>query len=594
MKPKTRSGIHLSDKLTLPIDVVTESIAIIGRKGSGKTTTSRVLAEDLFDEGVQLVVFDPLDVWWGIRLAADGKGKGCDVIIFGGSHGDVPINESAGKLMADLVVDKGISAVFSIGSFSRTGQRRFVADFSERIFDRKNAEEHRTPLHIVYDEADTFMPQKVLDPQVARCLSMADDIVRKGRSRGIGATLNTQRPAVLNKDVLAMTEILISMQTTAPQDRKALRDWVEANAAKDQGRVFLESLASLRQGEAWVWSPGKFCLFDRVQIRPSRTYDSSYTPKVGEKRKVQPTLSHVDLKWIESEVASLVQETEAKDPTKLKAKIKQLEAELAKEQAKKVPTAKGGYTGDDMDLAREQAAARAINSRDAEWQSVLKEALKRAPGEMLAQVLKGLSVAPTAPKGKIVPLDRSPAPASPPVPRDRTPVTSRPHLTPVARSEGGDGTKLSKAERAVLTVLTHYGPRSKDFVAAHAGYSANAGHFQNCVGSLHTRGLIEKVRDQISITAVGTASLGLVEPLPSGDFLFSMWLGKLGKCERAILQALRDDGREMTRDALAASAGYSAAAGHFQNSLGRLRGLNLITTGNPISITDEFWSAINS
>jgi hypothetical protein len=35
--------------LALPLDIATESVAIIARKGAGKTYTGRVLAEDLID-----------------------------------------------------------------------------------------------------------------------------------------------------------------------------------------------------------------------------------------------------------------------------------------------------------------------------------------------------------------------------------------------------------------------------------------------------------------------------------------------------------------------------------------------------------------
>jgi len=62
-----------------------------------------------------------------------------------------------------------------------------VADLAEELH-RKN----RNPLHLVIDEADAFAPQKPR-PDETRMLGALDEIVRRGRIRGLGCTLVTQR-----------------------------------------------------------------------------------------------------------------------------------------------------------------------------------------------------------------------------------------------------------------------------------------------------------------------------------------------------------------------------------------------------------------
>ena len=62
--------------LRFPLDLVTQTIAILARRGAGKTYTGLSLAEDLLRLNQQIVVLDPQDVWWGLRSSADGKKPG--------------------------------------------------------------------------------------------------------------------------------------------------------------------------------------------------------------------------------------------------------------------------------------------------------------------------------------------------------------------------------------------------------------------------------------------------------------------------------------------------------------------------------------
>lgn len=375
----------------LPLDVATESMAIVARKGAGKTHTGRVIAEGMLKHHVPVVIIDPLDVWWGLRVALDGKAPGMDVVIFGGSHADLPLIETAGVPLADLIVDKGISAILVLDHLTQGAQRRFMGDFCTRLYERKSAQEHRTAIHLIIDEADAYAPQRVF-PEAARCLGAVDRIVRRGRSRGLGTTVITQRPAVLSKDILTQTEILISMQVTAPQDRKALQDWIDANATKDEAKAFLESLAGMQRGEAWVWSPAKLKCFYRVKVRQTTTFDSSYTPTVGNgAKKASPKLKDLDLTAIKRDLDAVVQEAAENDPKQLKERIAGMQrvigalnkdVEVLKglvAQHKTTWEANVAYIGQLEAAARnpqvtEEQRHQALRTRDSQWRCRLDEA----------------------------------------------------------------------------------------------------------------------------------------------------------------------------------------------------------------------------
>lgn len=97
--------LTISPDLKLPVDTVTQTIAILAKRRAGKSYTMRRLVEQLFKAGQQTVIVDPKGDQWGIRSASDGKGPGLAVIILGGERGDVPLEPSGGEIVAKLVVE---------------------------------------------------------------------------------------------------------------------------------------------------------------------------------------------------------------------------------------------------------------------------------------------------------------------------------------------------------------------------------------------------------------------------------------------------------------------------------------------------------
>lgn len=579
----TNSG---GKRLELSLDYAIESSAIIARKGLGKTHTAKCIIEDLHAGHVQTVVIDPLDVWWGLRLAANGKGAGCDVVIFGGEHADLPLTESMGTLLADLVVDREISAVFVLDHLSKSAMRRFTADFCEHLYARKT--KHRTPLHIVIDECDIFIPQKP-PPEAYRCLGVVDSMVRHGRSRGLGSTVISQRPAIINKDVLTQTECLITLGLTSPQDRKAVLEWIEAQASVEQAKEFLTSLASMERGDAWVWSPSRFKVFERIKVRAARTYDSSYTPTVGAKRREAPKLSPVDLERIKGEMASVIEEQRENDPKALKARIKELE---------KQANAKGNQRSVNQAELRElvEEALEPINrtlrvataERDAAADSLRKiSALCTAGMPSIVADTSGSSMRPDSPRHKKhiqEILDRG-VRLGPAEPR-----ADRKEITRVAAALTDDDTAMKPSQRKILVVLAqhhehHYGEALlKSMLAVRAGYSLG-GTFDSLLSTLRTRGFLETVtaKGSLRITGEGLAAIGDFEHMPLGSELHDWWKKRLKPSQGKVLDALVAE--PLHKQQLAKATGY-ALGGTFDSLLSTLRTKGLIVgeRGEPLDL----------
>jgi hypothetical protein len=69
--------------------------------------------------------------------------------------------------------------------------------------------------------------------------------------------------------------------------------------------------------------------------------------------------------------------------------------------------------------------------------------------------------------------------------------------------------KLAAGERRILTALAQYSKgRSKVQVAVLTGYAATGGGFNNYLGALRSRGLIEGDGDRLTISEAGIQALG--------------------------------------------------------------------------------------
>jgi hypothetical protein len=330
--------LNVSDDLKLPLDVITMATAILGLRGSGKTNTAGVWTEELLKVGQQVIVIDPQNVWWGLKSTADGKQAGFPIVIFGGDHADVPITGTEGKQLADFVVENRVPCIFSLRHLSLSAQRRFVTALTEQIFFRKGEAKYQTPALVVIDEAHKFVPQKVQGDDMAMLVHRIQMLVTEGRASGIGVTLIDQRAATVNKDVLTQIELMVVHRTVGPQDKKALDEWIRDNAEEGQAEVFKQSLAKLSIGEAWFWSVGWLDVFKKVQVRMRETFDSSRTPRPGEKRITPKNLAEVDLEKLKTELAETLEKAKADDPKELKRQISELKRQISKPAAVEVQT----------------------------------------------------------------------------------------------------------------------------------------------------------------------------------------------------------------------------------------------------------------
>lgn len=565
----------------LPLDLVTESNALLGKKGSGKTTAGIVLFEEIYGVGVPAVSIDPKGDHWGVRSGADGTpGGGLPVPVFGGLHGDLPLEPDSGEYLADLLRGKNLSAVLDVSEFSTTERRKFLTAFVGRLYRRPE----REPMHLLIEEAHEVIPQRV-DAGDAPMVGAFERLVKLGRFKGIGVTMLSQRSASLNKNVLTQVDNLFMLRTVSPQDRAAVRAWIETHS---ESSTIIDSLPSLATGECWLWQPerGEPVKF---RFRERHTYDAGTTPKVGESPRPPATLADIDLRAIETEMAATIERAKADDPKALRRQIADLQRQLTAKSAVAAPEQVPVEVPVPVITDADRRDFEAMISRFEhlvvnESGGLIRELTDMmTSGEALVQRLRSaIESAPASTGGEAVAArNRVATRRTPAAHRPTSPVPLRQTISKASPPPpAGDDQKLTKMQKAIASALATHGTLSQRQIGLFTGYAHKSGSFANSLSGLRTRGYIEGGGQAISITSAGHDALeanGGYEPLPTGRDLVDWWLSRLPKAQAAMLGALLEVFPDpLSVDELAERTGYAAGSGSFANNRSKLNVAELI------------------
>lgn len=553
----TTPMLHVGPGFDLPLEAVTETFALLAVGRAGKSNAAVVMAEEMYKNGLPWVAIDPKGDWWGMRSDATGRKPGLPIPIFGGLHGDLPLEAESGKFIAELVDTFNLTCILDVSDFpSKASQMRFLTEFAQTLY-RLHARSLQ-PRHIFLEEADEYLPQFVRGEQ-AKCVNAWTLIVKRGRQRGLGCSIISQRSASVNKDVLSQAQTLFALRTTGANDRKAIRGWIDYY---DESKEIIDDLPRLSSGTAWVVSPQWLQIAAKYKFRRRETFDSGATPEVGKKRKVA-TLADIDLGSLETQMAASIERAQEDDPKLLRKKIADLEHQLK--------TFKPVETIETVEIEVEK-----IVEVVPEWTKTIEIDLQKILDEVVKENAHLFS-SPRRPGLRKVDHQQS---GQRRVANTPDPEVNKTGAPPAPRTFNRNDITLGKCEKAILNVLYQYRPygRSRQQVATLSRYSNRSSGFSNSLSRLRTVGFITGGKTDLQITETGVLAIDEISsPLPSGPELLQHWMQRLGKCEKAILQTLVDVWpKSMTKYNIANATDYSVTSSGFANSLSKLRGLELI------------------
>lgn len=574
--------LRIARDLAFPPDVVTQTLLVVGKRGSGKSNTAARLVEQLHASQIPFVVLDPVDTWWGLKAGRDG-GPGLEgIYVFGGKHADVPLEagERSGALIAELLCEHQLSIVLSVKHLSGRERSAFMVAFAQTLFQKWSG----GPLHVVLEEAHELAPQNTQNAKEGeqQMLGAFKRLWKLGRASGIGGTAVTQRPASLSKDITTQSEILVAHRTVGPQDVKAIGEWIKYHGERSD---ILGELPTLPTGDAYVWGPefpsDKPIGLRRVSVLLRETYDSASTPKVGERRVEPKELAPADLARLRAKMASTIERAKAEDPKELQKRIRDLEAQLRKGAAPVHPKSEVDQSAVDRAVARAVADERRRQER---YRRVLQTSLKNVLGRIrrgeaeLQAAADLVTAADTEIETNWMPAAPAAAAAAIHVTAPIRPTRDREPVREVATADG-----VRRPQQRMLNALATLkalgvDPVKRNIVAALSNQSPRSSGWDKNCSTLRTAGLISyPTSETMALTSAGEGIAQADDTIGSVADVHAAWKDIVSGPQWRMLEALiavHPDA--MDRNALAAASHQSSSSSGWDKNLSTLRSLGLI------------------
>ena len=494
-----------------PIAYASQGSAILGIRDSGKTYTSTVIAEQLFESGIPFIAFDPIGVWRFLRVP--GRGRGYPVVVAGGKEGDIPLTPTAAPRIVEAAMQNGVSLIVDLYdiNLSKADWRKIVMESVRLLLHRNGVHGLR---HVFIEEAAEFAPQRVSDGLV---YAEVEKLARMGGNARLGYTLINQRAEEVNKALLELCDNLFLHRQKGKNSLNSLTKWMDL-ADVAEGREIVKSLPTLPQGECWAWLEGTaHPVLTKVQEKNSLHPDRRMMR--GDVVEAQATAVDVDefVASLRETLADVEEEAKKNDPKELKKQITALQAALRKaerDQPDPDPQAiedayqRGLAEGQQNLAAQVRITVSLIKTKIEDSAHELMGSLDEISEPAQIRIIER----PVLPK---------PTHSSPPTPRKAPPVT--------------DGV-LPKGERDILIAAAQHtegctGPQLMTLVGCKR--STRDAYVQR----LKAKGYVSKEDGRVYATPDGIAALGDdYEPLPKGEALLAYWYDRLPVGERKVLE----------------------------------------------------------
>lgn len=556
-------------KYPLPLAALAHHTAFLGKTGSGKTTSAKGAVEAILraDSEARVCILDPIKSdWWGMTSSASGKAPGFPFQILGGPHGHVPLNPAAGKVVGELVGRGALPlSIIDMADFKAGDLQTFFNEFAPALM-----RSMRGVLHLVLEEAHEFAPKERAGIGAeTHAIYWAKKLATAGRSKGIRLIVVTQATQQLHNRVLGSCETMVAHRFFAPADQRPVLDWLKTNMPKGALAEVEANLAKLKTGTAYVASAERQGV-DLVTFPPLTTFDNSATPTGNDAAREVKTAA-VDRDRLAAIMGEAVAEAEANDPAKLRARVRELEAEAARKPAPAVDPAA-------LESARlgglREGFTQGVN---ATWQFF---------GQHLEAEARGLDDA----------LHRLTALTTRERPQFQGPSVLAP-VAPTWSSAGGAPTTASR--QASARVHEGIEPRQQRMldaiawwnaarveaptrvqVAALTGHTASGGGFRNILGSLVGKDLVEAAgTGAVRLTEAGRQAANSPGAAPTTAELHRRIEAVIEPRQwRMLERVIREWPGTITRQALAEYTGHEPTGGGFRNILGSVSGLGFITS----------------
>lgn len=261
--------IGVADTQDIAIDaqeLVTGRTCIIAQSGAGKSWGIAVLCEQLLQMNIGFCIIDTEGEYASLKDRFPVTWIGSD------EKCDRNIDKMAAHELTQLLQDAIYSRDAIIFDVSETDMRERVTLLADTLY---RIESHvRQPFLLIVEEADKFIPQS------GESIREIEEISRRGRKRGLGLMIATQRPSLVTKNVLSQCNNQIIGKLSIENDLKSVRLFF--SSVKE-----VNELTELTPGEFFIMgglSHGKIKMHFHARICEHR----GLTPQLSDKPPEPP------------------------------------------------------------------------------------------------------------------------------------------------------------------------------------------------------------------------------------------------------------------------------------------------------------------
>ena len=597
-------SIGKSDSKDIKVDamVLADTRAVIcASSGLGKSWLMRLISESVASS-IQTIIIDPEGEFSTLREKLD--------VLIVAENGDLRADIRSAGLLARKLAETGVSAVIDIYDLPGkedpwVKRRMFVAQLISELMNLPKKLYH--PMIIMVDEAHQFAQEEItsdsymlngvkVNPSMLS-RSAIRSLMSAGRKRGIGGILATQRISKIDKDAIADARNVFIGGTTLDIDQRRAGDILGMSKAESV------SLRDLDPGVFFSFGPA---VEGKGIIRFTSGKVQTTHPKAGQRSSIVVPKASTQIASIAEQFGDLP--AAAEEEVKTVDALKRENVDLKRQLRERPVTVQTQPTVERVEvpvLLPEQydAIMKSLSHFQGSAEGIKKmaETILEYPDEIkatldsLKQTIQKYSTPPTInsmrAKMGIEPLhvgvDRG-APG-----KDKTMAT-------VMRRDNKNSDVINVVSSAEIT-----GPMQRILdaiawfesigitnpkqvaVAFLAGYTFGGGAFNNPRGALRSTGLVDYAGESIHLTEAGKSCANYLSTPLTADQLQAHVMEVLPGPHQKILRVLLSKyPNPISKDECASLAGY-ATGGAFNNPLGRLRSMGLVSYPQPGYVVAE-------
>ncbi len=310
----------------------------------GKSWTIRKICEEIFGK-VGLIILDPEGEYITLR-------EKYPFLIIGK---DIPLEVDSAEFLAEQVLKENISVIIDFSTTDILDQQEFTSKFINRFMALQT--KLKKAYVLVVEETDEFAPEK--GTYKSESLRSIINVAKKGRKRGIGLIVATQRPAFVSKFVISQCQNKIIGHTEWTGDLKVIKNFLQVSdemitkiSKLNQGIFlfsggFIDGDEFTKVGEVKTTHSGQTPIITLPRTRQLKSIINKLSlslPKIVEE-KLKPSIP--DTKVVEEKIKLKIEKGSKKKIFELEREIKELHAQQISEEEiqKRIDNAIDEYRG---------------------------------------------------------------------------------------------------------------------------------------------------------------------------------------------------------------------------------------------------------